>query len=153
MACNPRNAVLPDCAVCAEGYTKGLSYSCHECSGDHKRLAVGLAIFVGLVTLAAAALLFARLGGVARVREGEYMEAAPPSWRWKFCSCNGFVFDILPLTSIKIVVTVWQIISQVMHSFGLQTPYVLSQLYRLTRRGAHPLVSRLGSIDMEASFH
>lgn len=105
--------ILPDCAVCADGYTRGLAYSCHECSEDMKRSTVALGIAIGLAAFIVAALVLANLGTV----DGDGLEADPEaartSWVQTCWSCQRSLVQMLPLKAIKIVVTVWQILSQV----------------------------------------
>lgn len=74
---------------------------------------MGRAIAAGFAVLLVAALLFAYLGRVVRDGDGEDTAAARRSWRQKCCSCQSCLVKVLPLRAIKIVVIVWQIISQV----------------------------------------
>lgn len=104
---------VPDCAVCAEGFAPGVAYSCRECSGDTRRSAVGITIAVALTALLVAALLFGHLGHVVHDEAGEEREAARGVWGKKWWSCLFSLGNMLPLTAIKIVVTVWQILYQV----------------------------------------
>lgn len=60
-----------------------------------------------------AALLFARLGCVVQDATGENTGEERRSWVGRCWSCGGCLVNVLPLRAIKIVVTVWQIISQV----------------------------------------
>lgn len=92
--------------------------------------AIGLAVAVALVLLPLAALLFSHLASVVN-EEGDDdpdgsvvnglggqdkdAEVAHRTWKQKCWSCQSFVVKMLPLTAIKIVVTVWQIVSQVRH--------------------------------------
>lgn len=105
--------ILADCAVCADGYTQGLSYSCRECSGDIKRSAVGLTIAVALTAFVVAGLSLAELGAVVGDGSAVGTEAARRPCVQKYWSCQSFLVENLPLTAIKIVVIVWQILSQV----------------------------------------
>lgn len=98
-----------DCAVCAKGFAPGISYSCRECSRDITRSAVGLALVVGLAVLLFAGALLTYLGkGVHDGAEGDRC-----LWNRKCRSCRDSLGNMLPMRAIKIVVTVWQIISQV----------------------------------------
>ena len=58
------------------------------------------------------AVLVFRLGSVAHDRTEEAVEIDPSLWR-KCWSCGLSLVDMLPLVAMKIVVTVWQIVSQV----------------------------------------
>ena len=72
---------------------------------------MGLAVAVGLAVLLFAALLVSRLGSVAHSRTEEGM-GIDRSLLNKCWSCGGFLFNMLSV-AIKIVVTAWQIVSQV----------------------------------------
>ena len=78
---------------------------------------MGLAVAVGLAVLLFAALLVSRLGSVAHSRTEEGMGIDRTFWN-KCWSCGAFLVNTLPSVAIKIVVTVWQIVSQV-HVFWL----------------------------------
>ena len=67
---------------------------------------------VCLTVLLFTALLILRLGSVAHDRTEEGMEISPSLWK-RCWSCGLSLGDMLPLVAIKIVVTVWQIVSQV----------------------------------------
>lgn len=77
------------------------------------RSAVGRSIAAGLAALLVSALLFAHLGSVVGEVSREETGAARRSWSRRCWSCQSFVVKILPRPAIKIVLTVWQIISQV----------------------------------------
>lgn len=109
----PRFDVRVDCAICADGYAPGVAYSCHECSGGGSRWALGFTIFLSLVMVVMARLLFSHLRSVAQERTEEDTDVARGFWRQKYWYCQTFLVKMLPLTAIKIVITVWQIISQV----------------------------------------
>lgn len=91
--------------------------------------AIGLAVAVALAVLPLAALVFSYLGGL--VREGEEennnqdedVEVTGRAWKQKCWSWQRLVVKMLPLTAIKIVVTVWQIISQVCFTRMLATTH------------------------------
>lgn len=74
---------------------------------------MGLSVVVGVAMLLVAALLVWRLGRVANERTGDDLEVASRSWRPNRWSCHCLPAKMLPLTAIKIVVTVWQIVYQV----------------------------------------
>lgn len=106
---------VADCAVCEDGFAPGIAYACRECSGGITRSAVGLTIALGLAGLLVAAQLFYYLGRVMSndLDEGTEEVARNKGWGQKFSACSSLLVNMLPLTAIKIVVTVWQIISQV----------------------------------------
>ena len=74
---------------------------------------MGLTGAFGLVVILLAALVLYRLGIVVRDGAGEDVERDERSWKRRCWSCRVSWATVLPLTAIKIVVTVWQIISQV----------------------------------------
>ena len=109
---HPQSPFVADCAVCDEGFAPGIAYSCRKCTGAITISAVGLAVAVCLTVLLFTALLILRLGSVAHDRTEEGMEISPSLWK-RCWSCGLSLGDMLPLVAIKIVVTVWQIVSQV----------------------------------------
>ena len=102
-----------DCSVCAEGYSRGIAYSCRKCSTSAKGSALGLSITAALVGLLLAVLLLRRLGTVVdhgpEGDTGVQDDVAEP----KCAACQDFVVKVIPLSTIKIVVVVWQIVYQV----------------------------------------
>lgn len=121
---------VTDCAVCVDRFAPGIAYSCQECSGGVARSAMGLMIALGLVGLVMVAQLFYYLGRVISEspNQGTDDVARDSVWERSSSSCSASLGSTLPLTAIKIVLTVWQIISQVwwfyrfhMGKFGLDT--------------------------------
>lgn len=119
----PRVIVFADCAVCDQGFAPATAYSCRECSSSSKKLAVGLSTLAAFCVTLVAALIGWRLGSVAREISPDDEEVARSSQDPKRWSCRTFPMRMLPLTAIKIVVTVWQILYQ-----------VCGCLYHFTRR-------------------
>lgn len=122
-----RPTTVADCAACAQGFAPGVAFSCRKCSGSTMQSAIGLAVVMFLVVLPMAALLFSSLGSL--MKEGEEEEEdeddedvklAQRTWKQRYWSWQRLVVKMLPLTAIKIVVTVWQIISQVCYMRILQ---------------------------------
>ena len=76
---------------------------------------MGPTIALGLAGLLMAALLFHQLGRAVSdaPEQGTEEVARSRVWELKCSSCSAFLVNMLPLTAIKIVVTVWQMISQV----------------------------------------
>lgn len=74
---------------------------------------MGLSVAVGLAVSLFGALMISHLGSVAHDETEDGIGMAPSSWRQKCWSCRESVWKMLPLTAIKIVVTVWQILTQV----------------------------------------
>lgn len=102
-----------DCSACSKGFSPGTDYSCRECSYyDTRRAAqIASAVIVGAILFAAG--IYTYLG---RRVDGETMEglAAPQSCvRRKCTSFRDSLMKALPLTAIKILVVVWQIVFQV----------------------------------------
>lgn len=92
---------MPDCAVCSEGYAESLSYTCTDCS-DRKATVVA---FVALPVAVIAGLAFLTF---MVSKEGD----APPVRRYHRLK------QLLPLQSLKIVIVVWQILTEVSQSPG-----------------------------------
>ena len=101
---------VADCAVCAEGFAPGIAYSCRECSGGVTTSAVALLAGLVIAVFLLAALVLVHLGSVVRYNNGKMAQS---SWKQKCSSCRASLVQMIPFTAIKIVVTVWQIISQV----------------------------------------
>lgn len=100
-----------DCASCVAEYAQGFSYSCRSCEGDDKVIPItvfclSLATALGVVALVT--------GDLLRVldpsRPLEELSLLPNS----VCESVASRFsDSVPLTAFKIVVVVWQIVTQV----------------------------------------
>ena len=101
---------VADCAVCAEGFAPGMAYSCRECSGGVTISAVALMAAIVVAMLLLTTFVFLHLGSVVPDENAEVVQS---SWKRKCSSCRASIAQIVPFTAIKIVVTVWQIISQV----------------------------------------
>lgn len=101
--------VVADCAVCADGYAPGIAYSCRECSGD----IIISAVAVCLVVLLLVIVLLSYLGTVVHDGAQTGRDFDICLWKKKCWSCQASILKTFPLTSVKIVVTVWQIVSQV----------------------------------------
>lgn len=94
--CNPPSLVT-DCSVCSEGHTGTLSFTCIECVNS--RGGVAIVISVGIIVL------FAGIALCMHLVSGEVDGARP-----------GIIHRVikrLPVQSIKIVVVMWQILTQV----------------------------------------
>ena len=74
---------------------------------------MGAAVGMGLTALLITALLCFHLGNVVKDEELNDEEVAGGLRKHECLDCHNFLVEMLPLTAIKIVVTVWQIISQV----------------------------------------
>lgn len=104
---------LADCAVCTEGYAPGPSRRCHECSVENMGYTVGFCITVLLLVLFVVVLVVSHLlqmvGGEARQAPGQ----PQPWWRGKMSRFRSFLVKSIPLSAIRIVVVVLQIVIQV----------------------------------------
>lgn len=102
-----------DCSVCSIGYSSGIAHSCRKCSGYENSSAAGTTIAVVIGVCLAAAEILRRLGNVAEYEERERLDT-PQDFVKRSCTrIQNLILKALPRTAIKIVVVVWQIISQV----------------------------------------
>lgn len=106
--------MLADCAVCSEGYAPAGTYVCRDCSDVDMRLTVGLAVAVSIFTLVLATATVAHLVRVVEIRTDEDTEGAQGVIGRTLDCLRAFSARAFPLTAVKIVVVVWQIISQVL---------------------------------------
>ena len=91
----------PDCSVCSKRYTASLGFTCNKCS-DNAAGGIALAVAMGVVFL----LVFVAF--LSYMLSGK-MEGVD----------KGIVARItcfIPLQSVKIVIVVWQILTQVSSS-------------------------------------
>lgn len=116
-----------DCAVCAEHFSARIGYSCEECSERTRRLAVGLVVAALVVVLLAAALVLKDLGSALKDDTGEGMDVRRGLVARKCSMFMGSLMKVLPLRAIKIVVVVWQIVSQVRRGAGLWMMFLCSR--------------------------
>ncbi|CAM9198462.1 unnamed protein product [Ectocarpus sp. 12 AP-2014] len=96
------------CAVCDADFASGYQYSCSSCVGENKRTAIGVSVVLCVVALAVIALVIADL---VRVVEENSTKTAS-QWEQRMTSFRDRMVDVVPLTSIKIVVVAWQIVTQ-----------------------------------------
>ena len=109
----PRTPVYSDCAVCADTFSSGIAYSCRECSEDAMRSAMGLAITAGVATVLVVVILLKHLSKVVDSETGEGADGRQGLVGRKCALFQDVLMKVLPLSAIKIVVVVWQIVSQV----------------------------------------
>lgn len=76
---------------------------------------MGLVLATVVVFLGVVVVVVSDLVAVVKVEgsANQKQEAARGFWKWRLSSCHSFLAKIFPLTSIKIVVVVWQILTQV----------------------------------------
>lgn len=95
-----------DCAVCLPGYTQGMGYSCLGCSeGSEATLLV-----VGVIVALIAGLLFVEaFNFLTFVTDGK----SRPAHRNGFDKLGSKIQEAIPLQRVKIVIVMWQIITEV----------------------------------------
>ncbi|CAM9892814.1 unnamed protein product, partial [Ectocarpus sp. 8 AP-2014] len=96
------------CAVCEEGYATGYQYSCASCVGTNKQSALGIAIAFLLVVSGGVALVIADL---VRVVDDDNTGTVSTCGK-TLNSLRDRIANGIPLTSIKIVLVAWQIVTQ-----------------------------------------
>lgn len=91
---------LADCAVCEAEYSSALSFTCTRCSSSRRQ------------TLMVATVIIAILVFCAFVAFGTYLLSTEAEERKADCLCRG-TLRAPPLQAFKIIVVVWQILTQV----------------------------------------
>lgn len=152
--------------VRAESYAPGFGFSCHRCSGQAGKSAVGIGVAVLFVLLVAVALILKELvrevhdgttenitdvddGGGRSSKSGgrEGRLRSTTFWERWLSSCRGVLVKAFPLTSFKTVVVVWQIITQV------QDVVLALMLESLAEgRGSYPSVGNLSTSLFHITF-
>lgn len=108
--------VSADCAVCADGFAPGVLNSCHECSGQSRRSAVTLATAGLICTVVAIIFLVSHLLQVDEYGSngnGETALEPRPKWCKTLTTFRNTLVNILPVSAIRIMVVVLQIVTQV----------------------------------------
>lgn len=101
-----------DCAVCTENYSPGYSHTCKSCMGGNRTRALAVITAIAMVALVAVTFLVANL--VSVVDTGPPDEAKAQSrWQQRCSLWQARMRKTVPLTAVKIVVVVWQIVTQV----------------------------------------
>ncbi|CAM9428829.1 unnamed protein product [Scytosiphon promiscuus] len=135
----------PYCAVCADGYAPGTAYICSECSGSSMESAVGVAATALAVILLVVAIVVSDLvqivDGNGNNQQSEEGGARGALTRG-FARCYAFSARAFPLTSVKIIVVVWQIITQ----FGTIAGFVYPDAYQKFLDALLPVNLDIGSI-------
>ena len=88
---------LPDCAVCSDGYTEQLGYTCSECLGAASGMVLASFVLVVIIFVAI---------GVA-----SYVVSADGEGKRR--GLVERVARFIPLQSLKIIIVSWQILTQV----------------------------------------
>ncbi|CAM9844184.1 unnamed protein product [Scytosiphon promiscuus] len=99
----------PYCAVCKKGYSPGYSYTCKSCFGDSKRRALGTTAVIATVATAAAIFLVAKLLSVVETGAPAKTQSR---WQQKCSEWQARMRTRVPLNAFKIMVVVWQIVTQ-----------------------------------------
>lgn len=102
-----------DCAVCEEHYAPGLGRRCQECS-EHSTestwaLSALAVLLVGSVTVMFILYLVQNVDDEARREQSQ----ARRWWKEKLTRVREFIAKVVPLSAIRIVVVVAQIVVQV----------------------------------------
>lgn len=99
----------PDCAVCSNGFSPGTAHSCHSCAGKRSPAAHG--IFFSVLVVASALVVLVVMDLLSLVNGSEDLGDKMKGSGW-----GSIVFRLtgaVPLACFKVVVVIWQIISQV----------------------------------------
>ncbi|CAM9571646.1 unnamed protein product [Ectocarpus sp. 12 AP-2014] len=135
----------PYCSVCADGYAPGTAYQCHECSGTSMGSAVGLAAAVVAVVLLVVAVVATDL---VRVVDGDGSTKDARTLKGRLSRVHAFVVNAFPLTTVKIVVVAWQIITQ----FGAIAGFVYPEEYQNFLNALTPVNLDIGFILSYSCF-
>lgn len=106
---------MPDCAACDTGYAQGSKYSCFSCTGEKKDIAVAWAVMAPLLLLAVGVVVVWDLTGV----RGQSDQRGGKFWERIAFFRHRFV-EALPMASVKILVVIWQIVTQVRTCAGFR---------------------------------
>lgn len=109
----PYDSYHADCAVCAKGYAPGLGRRCNECSGPSRGLAVAfssMALVMVLVVVILGSVYLLQRVGAGPHREQNLVRR---SWQGKLKHYRALLGKVIPLSTIRIVVVVLQIVIQV----------------------------------------
>ena len=110
----PYTSSFPDCSVCSKRYSGNLGFACNKCS-DNAAGVIALAVTMIIVFLLAfVAFLSYMLSGETRGADQ---------------SIVARVTRFIPLHSVKIVIVVWQILTQVRQ--GSQATFIVSNKIHL----------------------
>lgn len=100
---------LADCAVCTREYAPGPNRRCHKCSVENRGFTVGFSVTTLLVVSFLVLLLVSYL--VQTVGDGVHRPRR--WWQGKMSRFRNFLVKSMPLSTIRIVVVVMQIVFQV----------------------------------------
>ena len=94
-----------DCCVCASGYSTTLAFTCSACSGSRRAVVLTFVIFIFVLAVLAAVV------GVNYLVATADKESWFFSW-WIFSRLHNDRFEKFSSSSFKIVLVVWQIVTQ-----------------------------------------
>lgn len=122
-----------DCAVCLENYVPRPSNRCRKCSGENRRFAVGFSACAMLLALFVAAMvvsfLLQRVGDAGRQAQNQPRRW----WRVKSWRIRNFLAKSIPLSAIRIVVVVMQIVIQVRNQTHNRVRYIILYFIHICR--------------------
>ena len=107
-------SIVTDCAACAEGFAPWTAFECRQCLDAGRPSSVGLSVTIVIMVIAGAAALSAYL--MRAIHSGDVQdetEITRGSMERRCINLENVFVKVFPLTAVKIVVVVWQIISQV----------------------------------------
>lgn len=110
MSWNRRFLTCPfsDCATCVDGYAQGSKHTCFSCAGEKATIAIAWAVVAPILILGVGAVVVWDLTGV-RSHSGE----RPGRVRKGLAIFRHRFVEALPMGSVKILVVIWQIVTQV----------------------------------------
>ena len=107
-------SIVTDCAACAEGFAPWTAFECRQCSDADRPSAVGLLVTIAIILVAVGAALSAFFMRAIHRGDGQdETEISRGSLERRCIYLENVFVKAFPLTAVKIVVVVWQIISQV----------------------------------------
>ena len=107
-------SIVTDCAACAEGFAPWTAFECRQCSDADRPFVVGLLVTIAIILVAVGAALSAFLMRAIHRGDGQdETEISRGSLERRCIYLENVFVKAFPLTAVKIVVVVWQIISQV----------------------------------------
>lgn len=122
-----------DCAVCAEGYSSGITFSCHECTGANGQLSIGVAAVISFLLILIVSVMISDLAraGDDSIDGQARGSCTRSSWTRRVRSCRDNFVEAVPLPAIKIVVVVWQIVTQVCVVISMHLVHALYVRFRM----------------------
>lgn len=94
--------------MCDKGYAPGFAKSCSDCAGDEKNIALGF--FITVTVLASVVVGFVIVDLVRVLDDSRVVSDRHDTLCWALVAT---LTDAAPLTGVKILVVVWQMVTQV----------------------------------------